>query len=124
MLEEGLIMMKLFDFFNIIAKSGVTCGDLAPFMRIINYLLGFVKFIIPVILIIYIVVDFLKAIFANDEKKINEAKTVAIKRIFYAVLLFLIPTIITFIFKSLGNVISGNELTNAAEWISCFNRFN
>ena len=120
MLEEGLIMEL---FFNIV-KSSITCADLAPFMRIINYLMNIVKFIVPVVLIVLIVVDFLKAVTTNDEKKMREAKNIALKRIFYAIILFLVPTIVSIIFRGLGGTISGDELTTATEWISCFNRFN
>ena len=103
---------------------GITCGQLAPIMRVLAYLIKLFKIAIPIVLIVLIVIDFTKATIASDEKKMNEAKNVALKRIVYALVIFLVPTIVSLIFKAFGSSLSHSELTNATEWISCFNRFN
>lgn len=103
---------------------GITCGQLAPFMRILAYLIKLLKIAIPIVLIALIVIDFFKATVASDEKKMNEAKNVAIKRIVYALVIFLVPTLVSLMFKNLGNTLDNSELTNATEWIGCFNRYN
>lgn len=102
----------------------ITCGQLAPIMRVLAYLLKLFKIAIPIVLIALVVIDFFKATVANDEKKMNEAKSVAIKRIVYALIIFLVPTIVSLLFKNLGSSLDNSELTNATDWISCFNRFN
>lgn len=103
---------------------GITCGQLAPIMRVLAYLLKLFKIAIPIILVVLVIVDFSKAVVASDEKKMNEAKNVALKRIVYALIIFLVPTIVSLLFKNLGSSLDNSELTNATEWISCFNRFN
>lgn len=103
---------------------GITCGQLAPIMRVLAYLIKLFKIAIPIVLIAMVVIDFSKAVVASDEKKMNEAKNNSIKRIVYALVIFLVPTIVSLLFKTLGNSLDNSELTNATEWISCFNRFN
>ena len=103
---------------------GITCAQLAPIMRVISYLLKLLKWAIPIVLIVMIVIDFVKATIANDEKKMNEAKNTAGKRVIYALVIFLVPTIVSLLFKTLGGNIGGGELTGPTDWISCFNRFN
>ena len=103
---------------------GITCGQLAPILRVLAYLLKLLKIAIPIVLIALIIIDFTKAVTANDEKKMNEAKNASMKRIIYALVIYLVPTVISLLFKTLGENIGGGELTSAVEWISCFNRFN
>lgn len=103
---------------------GITCGQLAPIMRVLAYLIKLFKIAIPIVLIAMVVIDFSKAVVASDDKKMNEAKSNAIKRIVYALVIFLVPTLVSLLFKTFGNSLDNSELTNATEWISCFNRFN
>lgn len=102
---------------------GITCGQLAPFMRILSFLLKFLKICIPIVLIVMVVIDLVKAISANEEKKMNDAKNIILKRVIYAVIIYLVPTIISLLFKGFGSAVSTGELSGATEWISCFNRF-
>lgn len=103
---------------------GITCGQLAPIMRVLSYLIKIFKIAIPIVLIILIIIDFSKAVTANDDKKMKDAQNAAVKRVIYALIIFLVPTIISLLFKTLGSSLDNSELTNATEWISCFNRFN
>ena len=102
---------------------GITCGQLAPILRVLAYLLNLLKIAIPIVLIAIIIIDLVKATVANDEKKMNEAKNSIPKRIVYALVIFLVPTIVSLLFKTLGSNIGGGELTGPTEWIGCFNRF-
>lgn len=100
----------------------ITCSQLAPILRVLAYLLNLVKIAIPIVLIIMIIVDFVKATVANDEKKMKEAQNAVGKRVVYALVIFLVPTIVSLLFKTLGNNIGG-ELNGPTDWISCFNRY-
>lgn len=102
----------------------ITCAQLAPFMRVLGYLLKLVKLAVPIVLIAMVVIDFTKAVVANDEKKMNDSKNTAFKRIIYALVIFLVPTIVSLIFKTVGNDVSNGGLNSPTEWISCFNSFN
>lgn len=101
----------------------ITCSQLAPFMRILSYLLKLIGFGIPIILIVLVIIDFVKATLANDEKKMKEAQNVIGKRVVYAIIIFLVPTIVSLIFKTIDRVPLDNELSGPTDWISCFKRF-
>ena len=60
-----------------------------------------------------------------DDKAKTEATNKAVKRIIYALLVFLIPTIISFIFKTIENYSSkdSNISTTPTSWVSCWNYF-
>ena len=64
-----------------------------------------------------------KKIVTDDEKMMEKAKNVAVKRLIYAVIIFLVPVIIRFTFKILGNSLSTNNLglDGPAAGIKCFN---
>lgn len=102
----------------------ITCGDLEPVMRVLRYLLKLFKIAIPIVLIVLIIIDFTKATIASDEKKMNEAKNTAGKRVVYALIIFLVPTIISLLFKTFDKGFKNDELTGPTEWINCFNRYN
>lgn len=101
----------------------ITCNQIAPVMRVVGYLINLLKIAIPIVLIVMVIVDLVKATVANDEKQMNNAKNAAGKRVIYALVIFLVPTVVSLLFKTLGNNIGGTELTGATEWISCFNQF-
>ena len=101
----------------------ITCDKLAPIMRVLAYLIKLVKFAIPIVLIVMIVIDFVKASLANDDKKMKDAQNNVGKRIVYALVIFLVPTIISLLFNTLGKNISG-ELSGPTDWISCYNSYN
>ena len=99
------------------------CNSLMPILRIVIYLLKIFQWAIPIILIALVTFDFVKSITASDEKMMEKAKNVAVKRLIYAVIIFLVPVIIRFTFKILGNSLSTNNLglDGPAAGIKCFN---
>ena len=75
-----------------------------------------IKIFIPVILIIFGMLDMGKAVMAGDEKATKENQSKFIKRLFYAVLVFLIISIVQ-VALSLVASSGGNK---AADCIDCF----
>ena len=99
------------------------CNSLMPILRIVIYLLKIFQWVIPIILIVLVTFDFFKAMTSNDEKNMEKVKTVAVKRLIYAIIVFLIPVIIRLIFNLIGDSISTNDigLSGPAAGIKCFN---
>ena len=99
------------------------CSNLNFILRIVAYLFKIIQWIIPILLIILVTVDFLKGMIGGDEKKSKEALSKAGKRLLYAVILFLVPLLVRFIFREIAHVSPagfGGE-TSATSWIDCFN---
>ena len=61
------------------------------------------KILVPIILIIMGMVDFAKAVSANDEKKMRESTSSFIRRLIAAVFIFFIVAIVQFVFKKVSS---------------------
>ena len=96
------------------------CSQLAPTISIIKTVLSLVQWAIPIILIVIGTFDMMKAVIASKEDEIKAAQKLLIKRIIYAVIIFLIPTIVYFVLNIVSNT-SGVNGADAANFWSCWN---
>lgn len=100
--------------------NSISCGALSGIPIELTMfsanLISIIKMATPILLIILGMIDFVKATMANDEKVMKESQSKFIRRIIGAVAIFLVVTVIQFIF----NVI-GTENTN--EMAMCINYF-
>lgn len=86
--------------------TGFDCGG-ADILRIIKFIfriLDIILFIIPMVLIVMISVDLAKNVLAGREDEMKKNVSIAIKRIVYCLILFLVPTIVSASISLLGNV--------------------
>lgn len=109
-----------------ILDSGDPCGNFQFVANIVRYLLGMVKYIIPVVLIVLATIDIVKVVINPDDKSKKEAGSKIAKRIIYAVILFLVPALIKLIFSALDNnsptdYNSDNPAYTKDSWITCAN---
>ncbi len=68
----------------------------------ITNILKWAKYIAPVIVIILSILDFIKAIAAQNDDEMKKAQGKFVKRLIVAALLFLLPLIINFMLKTFG----------------------
>ncbi len=98
------------------------CGGLLPLVKLVKRgLMPLVQIVVPIILIIYGVIDLGKAVIASDEKEIKAAQNRLIKRCIYAGLIFFIVTLVGVIM----NIISAGANTqttgmDATSWRNCW----
>ena len=78
-------------------------GEDSTLLDIIKFLFNAIKILVPIILLVLGSIDFIKAIFAQDEGAIKKAQATFIKRLIIAVAIFLIPSVL----KALLNIASG-----------------
>lgn len=81
--------------------------DVLQVMRIVNIVITIIKIAVPILLIIFIMIELISAI--TDEEKLKKVTTGAVKKFIAAVLIFLIPTLV----QAIVVVTLGNE--NAAD---------
>lgn len=74
-----------------------------------------IKIGVPILLVIFGMVDLGKAVMSNDEKEMKGAQTKLIKRVLYAVLIFFIFAIVQWIFTMLD---TSNQGANSC--LNCF----
>lgn len=106
---------------NLFMLADVACGDItidAIVPSFVSLAVNIIKIVIPIILIIFGILDLAKAITGNDEKVMKEAQGKLIKRIIYAVIVFFVVALVQFVFSTL-NKANGSD-TGATACIDCF----
>ena len=105
---------------NTTSVKSVSCGSVtdipAALPVFIKNIVNIIKIVVPIILIIMGMLDFSKAVVANDEKVMKEAQNKFIKRIIAAIVVFLVVAITQFIF----NIVGTNDTNEMAACIDCF----
>lgn len=85
-------------------------------LRFIGYLLLVVKILVPVLLIIFGTIDYFKAVVSSDADAIGKSTKSLILRIIAGVIIFIIPTIINFVF---GLLPSNSSIDNINQCRTC-----
>lgn len=73
------------------------CAKTANIWQIVGYVLLVFKIAIPILLIVFGIIDLGKAVIASKEDEIKKATGSLVRRAIAAVVIFLLPTIVTFI---------------------------
>ena len=95
------------------------CNDASFILRIGVKLLKVLRFVIPIILTVLIVFDLAKAITGEvDDKAKKDAISRISKRFIYAVIIFLIPTVINLVLR---NITPSETYDNS--WYSCWLKY-
>lgn len=81
--------------------AGTFCAQTANIWKVLGYVVMVFKIVIPLLLIIFGMVDLGKAVISSDDKAISKAVGMLIRRFIAAVVLFFIPTIVSALFNAL-----------------------
>lgn len=107
-------------------NCGIAIDPIVP--SFVSLIINAIKIIIPIVLIVFGIVEMFKAATANDEKVMKEAQGKLIKRIIYAVLIFFIVAIVQLVFSILGKAGEGSnttvDKTNINACIKCFTNYS
>ncbi len=102
----------------------VQCDNVGFLLRITVKIVKYMHIIVPIILVIMVIFDMFKAMVGQaDEKAKKEATTKAAKRLIYATIVFLIPTLISIIFTKLDTLSNTNTQgtsTTSTSWTTCW----
>lgn len=91
------------------------CSTLLPVINLIKHgVIPLIQIVIIVALIVLLIIDFGKAVMAGKEDEIKSAQKLAIKRVVYAVIVFLVPWLVNVAMGLLVNA-NGAETGNPAE---------
>lgn len=99
--------------------TDVTCGGMTfdPIIpKLVSSVVKLIQFGIPVVLIIFGMIDLGRAVMSNDEKEMKGAQGKLIRRVVYAVLIFLIVAIVKLVFGILDTA-GSDDFTGC---INCF----
>ncbi len=78
------------------------CAQTANIWKVIGYIVLILKIVIPLLLIVFGMVDLGKAVVSSDDKAISKAVGTLIKRFIAAVIVFFVPTLVNALFKVLN----------------------
>ena len=93
------------------------CGGLLPIVKIIrNGVFPIVYALIPIILIVFAVIDFGKAVIASDEKEVKAATSRLIKRCIYAAMIFFV----VYLVQAIMDIVSKGGTGNTDGWQACW----
>lgn len=96
--QETIEWNKIFNPTNSTNNCGFSDKLLAWILNIIKW----VKYILPVLVIILGIIDFIKAIGADKDDEMKKAQGRFVKRLIAAALVFLVPLIVEFVLKKFG----------------------
>ena len=98
--------------------------ELYDVVSIIKFVINLIRWAIPIILIILCILDLAKIVTAGnvDDKLKKEVTNKVATRIIFAVIIFLVPTIVRLLFKLIPVVNEESKDTNAvgATWQTCW----
>lgn len=110
-----MMMNVEWDFTNACTNPAVL-----KILSFIFQLLDILCFIIPMVLIIMLSVDFLKNVIASKDEEFQKNANMVIKRIVFAIVLFLLPTIVKFMLALVSD--ATNNLSG--EYQSCIDNID
>ena len=96
---------------DVTCMEGVVFNEKIP--QIVSLLINLIKVGVPVLLIIFGMLDLGKAVMAGEEKEIKEAQKMLIKRLIYGVVIFFVVTIVQVVFNLIGRSVVEDD---AACW--------
>jgi len=100
--------MFLLDSFNEGATTGSFCADTANVWQVLGIILTIFKIVIPLLIIIFGMIDLGKAVVASKDDEIKKAiKSLALRAV-AGIVIFFIPTLVRVIF----GMVSGFESDN------------
>ena len=70
----------------------------------INSYLNIIKIVVPILLLVYGIMDFVKALFSSDDGEMKKAQQTFMKRLLIAVLIFLVPIVVNLLLNLANQV--------------------
>ena len=109
-INNSVMAINLFDDSNRKDVCGLSLPSNVPTFT--SGIFNVLKIIVPIILIIMGIIDFTKAVMANDEKKMKESTSSFIRRLIAAIFIFFIVAIVQFVFR---------QITSESGFTGCMN---
>jgi len=97
-------------------------AGLAPVLGIVNVIINAIMIGVPIILIVLGMVDLGKAVIASKEDEVKKATKAFGKRFLYAVGVFAVVWLVTFVFDTVNSASGGKINPGQADWRSCWNQ--
>ena len=108
--------MNILNFMpKVIAIENDFCLRTSAIWQFVGYGLFALKIAIPLIIIIFGIIDFAKAVASSDDKAIKNASMSLFRRLLVGICIFFVPTIVAVVFNLIDNVADLDGLTECEE---------
>ena len=100
------------------------CTGLYPFIKLAKTVLNLLKIAVPIVLIVFGTIDFVKAVIASKDDDMKKAQNMFVKRVIYAVAFFLINTIVLVLFNLMAEaepIDADGQILDVKSWYQCWN---
>lgn len=91
---------------------------LMPALGLVKKFIDLLKILVPIALIIWGIIDLAKAMMASDDSAMKKAQGALVKKIFAAVFVFLVPTVMNAVLSIVANGTKGE--VDTGNWASCW----
>ena len=71
-------------------------------VKFLQQIFNVFKYLAPILVLVFSTMDFVKAAASQDKEALKKASKTALKRALLAILLFIIPTLLNYLFRLLG----------------------
>lgn len=109
---------------NFLAEEFKTCGlnsSIQPVWTLVGIIINIIMIGVPILLIIFGMVDLGKAVIASKEEEVKKATKLLGKRFLYAVGVFAVVWIVTFLFDAVSSAMgSDNTEYKEYQWKYCW----
>lgn len=95
-------------------------AGLAPVLGIVNFIINAIMIGVPILLIIFGMVDLGKAVISSKEDEVKKATKAFGKRFLYAVGVFAVVWLVTFVFDTINSTTGGEINPGEANWRTCW----
>ena len=104
---------------NFVQILAGTCDtDMVAVLSIVRWVITWICRAVPIILIVLLTIDVAKIVTAGnlDDKMKKEVGNKVVSRLIYAVIIFLIPMLVSMIFRMLPKAVNNNDMS----WYECW----
>ena len=99
----------------------VECSDgMLTIVKIIRNVVEIIKWGVPILLILFGTIDLAKAVIAGKEDEMKKAQNTFIKRLVYAVAVFLVVALVQFVMSIVGD--SSSSDNDFSSWSDCWKK--
>ena len=106
-----------------LADINICCdSNYGPIWNVVGFIVKAIWIGIPILLIIFGMIDLGKAVIASKEDEVKKATKAFGKRFLYAVLVFLVVWIVTIVLTTVSNLTAGQMDYTKSNWQQCWTR--
>lgn len=95
-------------------------AGLAPVLGVVNFIINAIMVGVPILLIVFGMIDLGKAVISSKEDEVKKATKAFGKRFLYAVGVFAVVWLVTFVFDTINSTTGGEINPDQANWKTCW----